>query len=52
MVIPQQATESFTTLDRAFRLADVVTRVDDHVSQALVIPFAMVMLEIGRDGTS
>ncbi len=49
MVVFQQPTQSFATLDRAINLADFVTRFDDLVVQPLMISLGMKMFEVCVD---
>ena len=51
MVIPQQASEAIAALDCAAGLAEALLGLDQAIGQALMIPFAMVVLQELHDGT-
>jgi hypothetical protein len=49
MVILQQPSQPFPTLDLAGNLADLVARLNELIVESLVISFAVVVLEESGD---
>ena len=52
VVIPQQSTEPFATLDLAGDSTDFFTRLDQLIVEPLVISFGVIMLKISGDSSA
>jgi len=46
MVVLQHSTESFSALDFTSDGTDILIRINEMVAQALMIPLAMIMLNV------
>jgi len=52
IAVPQHSTESFSADDFAVAAADLFSRVDHPVRQALVVPLVVIVLAEGVDGVA
>ena len=51
MVGPKQTTESFGALDFSVKLANVLSRIDEHVAEPPMISFDMIVLNVFTNGS-
>ena len=52
VVVSKRAAKTLTTLHVTLAAANLVSRIDDRVFEALMLAFAMVMSEEGSDGAT
>ena len=50
MVVSQQTAEPFVALNATVRLADVLTGIDEPVSEPLMIPLAVIVSSVFTNG--
>ena len=52
IIVPQHPTQPLPAFDRARKRTDLVPRFDELIAEPLVIPLAMIMLEVGSDSAT